>query len=64
MKKRHEQKLILLSILLVLVINIPIVMIFNQEGHILGFPTLYFYLFSVWLCSILISYFILKKHYE
>lgn len=64
MKKRHEQKLILLAIILVGMFNIPIVLIFNYSDSILGFPVLYFYIFSVWLMSILLSFFILKKHYE
>ena len=64
MKKRHEQKLILLALLLVVLFNMPVIFIFNSSDSIFGFPVLYFYIFSVWLISILLSFFILKKHYE
>ncbi|WP_072794731.1 hypothetical protein [Algibacter luteus] len=64
MKKRHEQKLVVLSIALFLIFNIPFVLIFNLEGAIFGIPTFYFSVFSIWLLSIVISYIVLKKYYE
>jgi hypothetical protein len=64
MKKRHEQKLIILSLALLLVFNIPFVLIFSLDGMLLGMPTFYFSIFSIWLVSIFISYIILKRHYE
>ena len=64
MKKRHEQKLVVLSIALLLVFNIPFVLIFNFEGAIFGIQTLYFSLFTFWMISIVISYIVLKRHYE
>jgi hypothetical protein len=64
MKKRHEQKLVVLSITLFLIFNIPFVLVFNLEGAILGIPTFYFSVFSIWLLSIVVSYIVLKRHYE
>ena len=32
MKKRHEQKLIILSIGMLLVMNIPFLLVFNMDG--------------------------------
>lgn len=64
MKKRHEQKLVVLSIALLLIFNIPFILIFNTEGVIFGVPTFYFSVFSIWLLSIIISYIVLKRHYE
>lgn len=64
MKKRHEQKLVILSIALFLIFNIPLILIFNLEGAIFGIPTFYFLIFSIWLFSIIISYIVLKRHYE
>jgi len=64
MKKRHQQKLIILSFGLFVFLNIPFVMIFNVDGAIWGLPILYFYIFLVWLFSIIISFIVLKKHYE
>ncbi|WBX77185.1 hypothetical protein PG911_02680 [Tenacibaculum ovolyticum] len=64
MKKRHEQKLIVLSIVLFLLFNVPFVLIFNFEGAVFGIPTFYFFIFSIWLLSIIISAIVLKRHYE
>jgi hypothetical protein len=64
MKKRHEQKLIVLSLGLLLIFNIPFLIIFSFKGAILGFPIFYFSIFSIWLISIIISYMVLKRHYE
>ncbi|MGJ8760564.1 MAG: hypothetical protein ACSHXA_08445 [Polaribacter sp.] len=64
MKKRHEQKLVVLSIALFLIFNIPFVLIFNFEGEVYGIPTFYFSIFSAWLLSIVISYIVLNRHYE
>ncbi|WP_024741933.1 hypothetical protein [Tenacibaculum maritimum] len=64
MKKRHEQKLIVLSILLFLLFNIPFIFIANTDEDIIGIPMLYFFIFSVWLLAIAISMIILNKYYE
>ncbi|WP_420572126.1 hypothetical protein [Kordia sp.] len=64
MKKRHEQKLVVLAIALLLLFNIPFVLTFNKGGAFLGIPTFYFSIFSIWLTSIIISYIVLKRHYE
>lgn len=64
MKKRHEQKLIILSIALLLVLNVPFLLIFNINEAVFGIPTFYFSVFSIWLISIVVSFIILKKHYE
>ena len=64
MKKRHEQKLIILSIALFIVLNIPFLLVFNVNGSVFGIPIFYFSVFSIWAISIVISYIILKRHYE
>lgn len=64
MKKRHEQKLIVLSISLFLLFNLPFVLVFNANGDVFGIPTFYFSIFSIWLLSVVISYIVLNKHYE
>ena len=64
MKKRHQQKLIVLSVVLLSLFNIPIILLFNSSKTIFSFPVMYFYIFCVWIASIIISYLILKKYYE
>jgi hypothetical protein len=62
MKKRHTQKLVILSIGLVLFLNIPIVYIFNKNVAIMGVPLLYAYIFFVWLVSVVITYTVITRH--
>ena len=64
LKKRHEQKLVILALALLVLLNMPVVFIFDMDAHILGIPALYAFIFFVWLMAIVISYIILSKHYE
>lgn len=64
MKKRHEQKLILLSFGLFILFSAPMILLFNSEKELFGFPMIYAYIFGVWLFSIIISFVIFKKYDE
>ncbi len=64
MKKRHQQKLVVLSLLLILVLNLPIVLLFDSADNVLGFPVIYIYIFSVWLFSVLMSWIVVQRYYE
>lgn len=64
MKKRHEQKLVILSIGLMMAFNIPISLLFNSEKEVFGYPMILIYLFVVWMFSIIISFVIVKKYDE
>jgi len=64
MKKRHEQKLIILSVGLLIAFSIPVSLLFNNEREIFGYPMILVYLFAVWMISIIISFVIIKKYDE
>ena len=64
MKKRHQQKLVVLSLLLLLALNLPIVLLFDSSESFLGFPIIYIYVFSVWLFSVLMSLIVVQRYYE
>ena len=64
MKKRHQQKLVVLSMLLLLVLNLPIVLLFDSADNVMGFPIIYIYIFSVWLFSVLMSWIVVQRYYE
>jgi hypothetical protein len=64
MKKRHQQKLIIIAFGLMILFNIPFILIFDGSESILGFPSLYFFIFFVWLLSIIFSYLIIKRFHE
>ena len=64
MKKRHQQKLVVLSLLLLLALNLPIVLLVDSSESFLGFPIIYIYVFSVWLFSVLMSWIVVQRYYE
>ncbi|WP_297334452.1 hypothetical protein [Flavobacterium sp.] len=64
MKKRHQQKLIILSVGLLLAFNMPLLLLFDSSEAVLGLPLIYVYIFSVWLLSILVSLFVFMRYYE
>ncbi|NIF06296.1 hypothetical protein F3J23_12690 [Chryseobacterium sp. Tr-659] len=64
MKKRHEQKLIILSIALMIAFSIPISLLFNSEREVFGYPMILVYLFSIWMISIVVSFVIVKRYDE
>lgn len=64
MKKRHEQKLIILSIGLLMAFSIPISLLFNSDREVFGYPMILVYIFVVWMISIIISFVIIKKYDE
>lgn len=64
MKKRHQQKLLVLSLILLVGLNLPILLLFDKGAFVFGLPVIYIYIFSIWLFSVIISYIILKRYYE
>ena len=62
MKKRHEQKLLVLSIALWVLFNIPILLLFDNANPWLGIPQTYWFIFSVWIFSIGVTYSVVKNY--
>lgn len=64
MKKRHQQKLVVLSIALFVMLNAPILLLFNSSEPVFGFPLVYIYNFTVWFLSSVASFLVFKKFDE
>lgn len=64
MKKRHQQKLLVVSWILFVALNLPVLLLFNSVEKVVGLPFIYVYLFSVWSIAIIITYIIVKRYYE
>ncbi|GLB53810.1 hypothetical protein NBRC110019_28510 [Neptunitalea chrysea] len=64
MKKRHAQKLVVLALIIALLLNVPLILIYNKEGAVFGIPYLFIGIFSLWIVSIVVSFVIIKRHYE
>ncbi|MEY3500567.1 MAG: hypothetical protein RL308_2236 [Bacteroidota bacterium] len=64
MKKRHEQKLVILSMLTLMAMNIPLLLLFDSADPLFGLPIIYIYFFTICMFSIVVTYIILKKYHE
>ncbi|UGS24873.1 hypothetical protein [Flavobacterium channae] len=64
MKKRHQQKLVVLSLLMLLVLNLPILLLFDSADNLFGLPIIYIYIFSIWLFSVLMSWIVVQRYHE
>ncbi|WP_129021976.1 MULTISPECIES: hypothetical protein [Edaphocola] len=64
MKKRHEQKLVLVSIIIFILLNVPIILLFDKADKVIGIPMIYAYIFMVWIASIAITFFVVKRYNE
>ncbi len=64
MKKRHQQKLVVLSLSLLLALNLPLLLLFDKAQVFFGLPLIYVYIFSIWFLAILISIIIVNRYYE
>ena len=64
MKKKHKQKLVILSIALFVLFNAPVLLLFNKTDNTFGLPMIYIYIFAVWLSSGLLSFLVFKKFDE
>ncbi len=64
MKKRHQQKLVVLSLLLLLALNLPLLLLFDSSESFFGVSFIYIYIFSVWLFSVLMSWIVVQRYYE
>jgi hypothetical protein len=64
MKKRHEQKLVFISLVLLVLFNIPILLLFDGSECFAGLPKIYIFLFSVWALAIVAVTYILHKYHD
>lgn len=64
MKKRHKQKLVILSITLFVLLNAPVLLLFNSVSNFWGLPVIYIYMFTVWLASLVASFLVFRKFDE
>jgi hypothetical protein len=63
-KQDKNQKLILFSILLLLLLSYPMVTVANKVALAYGFPVLYLYIFIVWITAIGITFSITNRQYK
>ncbi len=64
MKKRLEQKMVFVSLLLFFIFNMPFLLLFEGSFGEFETPTLYVGIIAGWLFAVLLSYKILKRKYS
>ncbi len=64
MKRRHQQKLIVVAVALFFLWNIPFLSIWDKNLQLLGFPVFYVYIFLTWLLAVVLCYIVLNRFYE
>jgi Na+/melibiose symporter-like transporter len=60
--KTNNQKLIFLSILLLILLAYPFISLANKVQLLFGIPILYLYIFIVWIIAIIICYRIVERN--
>jgi hypothetical protein len=63
-KQDKNQKLILFSIMLLLLLSYPMITVANKVALAYGFPVLYLYIFIVWITAIVVTYSITAQQYK
>jgi hypothetical protein len=64
MKRRHEQKFVIMSLVLLFLLNMPLLLLFDFSSSFFGIPVIYVYVFSIWFLASVLSWIILKKYVE
>ncbi|MGB0524678.1 MAG: hypothetical protein ACPGJS_17020 [Flammeovirgaceae bacterium] len=62
--KSHTKQLILVAIGFLILMNFPILGIFNKSALIAGIPVLYCYIFGIWAITILLIFVISNRKKE
>ncbi len=45
-------------------LSIPILLLFNRDQEVFGYPMILIYIFAIWMVSVIISFVIVKKYNE
>jgi hypothetical protein len=59
-EQRRGQRLLFVSLLFAVLLNFPLLAVFNQGGHVLGIPVLYLYVLLAWATLVLLTGLLVK----
>lgn len=60
-KRKKEHQLLLISVIGMFLFNFPLLSTVDRSGLILGIPSLYAYLFFVWIIIIMLTLAVVEK---
>jgi len=60
-EQRRGQRLLFVSLLFAVLLNFPLLAVFDHKGRVGGIPVLYLYLLLVWITLVLITGWLVRK---
>ncbi|MBC6609604.1 hypothetical protein H8B15_01640 [Hymenobacter sp. BT507] len=60
-EQRRGQRLLFVSSLFAVLLNFPLLAVFDHEGRVGGIPVLYLYLLLLWLSIVLLTGWLVRK---
>ncbi|UOG76947.1 hypothetical protein MTX78_10170 [Hymenobacter tibetensis] len=60
-EQRRGQRLLFVSLLFGVLLNFPLLAVFNHNGRVGGVPVLYLYVLLAWLTLVLLTAWLVKK---
>ena len=54
-EQRRSQRLLFVSVLFAVLLNFPLLALFDQDGRVGGIPIVYLYLLSAWILIVVIT---------
>ncbi|WP_324677819.1 hypothetical protein [Hymenobacter sp. GOD-10R] len=60
-EQRRGQRLLFVSLLFTVLLNFPLLAVFDHEGRVAGIPVLYLYLLLVWVALVVITGWLVRK---
>ncbi len=60
-EQRRGQRLLFVSLLFGVLLNFPLLAVFNHDGRVGGVPVLYLYVLLAWLTLVLLTAWLVRK---
>ncbi|OUJ72835.1 hypothetical protein [Hymenobacter crusticola] len=63
-EQRRGQRLLFVSVLFTVLLNFPLLAVFDHQGRVGGIPVLYLYLLLAWIALVLITGWLVRQNDE
>ncbi|TGE20027.1 hypothetical protein [Hymenobacter elongatus] len=61
-EQRRGQRLLFVSLLFGVLLNFPLLAVFDQKGRVAGVPVLYLYVLLAWVAVVLLTWRLVRHH--
>jgi hypothetical protein len=59
-EQRRGQRLLFVSLLFAVLLNFPLLAVFDHDGRVAGIPVLYLYVLAAWVTLVLLTWWLVK----